>query len=222
MMKLKLVFHILISLISFVSVILHICYSPEPLISTTKFTIHSNLLVAITFFISSFTILTRKNLNPVLDYLKNCSIIYMAVTLLTYHFFLSSGGEYAGIRIVTNLTLHYVIPICIFINWIMFETKKNYRYMFILYWILYPVLYSVVSLFRGLFDGFYPYFFLNPHGEIPFGVGSYSNVVLSIIVFSFVYVILGFLLILLNKLFLYIRNKNNPPSNQDMGETKVL
>lgn len=150
MLKLKLVFHILITLISFVSVILHIFYSPTPLISTTKFTIHSNLIVSITFLFSSLAIIWRKKQIPFLDFLKNCSIIFMSVTILTYHFLLSNGGEYAGIRIITNFTLHYLIPILIYINWIVFEIKKKYSYKFIFYWMIYPVLYTVVSLLRGL------------------------------------------------------------------------
>ncbi|WP_067840121.1 Pr6Pr family membrane protein [Amphibacillus sediminis] len=216
--QLKLIVHSLISIVGFTSVILHIGYSPDPLVSLTKFTIHSNLLVSITFLCSSFAILSKKHPNALLDYLKSCSIIYMAVTFLTYHFFLSSGGEYAGIRIVTNFTLHYFIPILVLINWLVFEIKKRYRYTCIFYWLIYPLIYSIVSLLRGLFDGFYPYFFLNPHGEIPLGVGSYANVALSIIAFSCVYFILGFLLITVNRLFLYIRNQNN----EDVSKTNVL
>ncbi|MCH1627883.1 Pr6Pr family membrane protein [Fredinandcohnia quinoae] len=211
-LKLKLVFHIFICLIGFISVVLHIIYSPAPLVSTTKFTIHSNLLVAITFLLSSFAILLKKSQNSLLDYIKNCSVIYMIVAILTYHFLLSSGGEYSGPRIITNFTLHYLIPILVFINWAVFEVKKKYSYKFIFYWIIYPVFYCVVSCLRGLIDGFYPYFFFNPHAEIPEGVGSYINVALFITSFTFVFIILGLLLVTLNRVFLFIKNKNNPSS----------
>ncbi|WP_121662184.1 Pr6Pr family membrane protein [Metabacillus litoralis] len=214
MLKLKLVFHSLISFIGFISVVLHIVYSPDSLISTTKLTIHTNLIVSITFLLSSLAILSKKNEIPFLDFLKNCSIIYMFVVIFTYHFLLASGGEYVGIRIITNFTLHYLIPILVFINWIVFEIKKKYSLKFIFYWMFYPLLYTAVSLLRGLFDGFYPYFFLNPNGEIPVGVGSYSNVALFITAFLFVYLILGFLLISLNRIILYFNNKSNIYSKQ--------
>lgn len=171
----------------------------------TKFTIQSNLIVSVTFLLSVFATISRKSSSPVLEFLKNCSVIYMFIVIATYHFLLASGGEYAGIRILTNFTLHYLLPIFIFTNWIVFETKKKYSYKHIFYWMVFPLLYSVVSLLRGLIDGFYPYFFLNPHGEIPVGVGSYSNVALFITAYLFIYVILGFLLILLNKIFLSFR-----------------
>ncbi|WP_042150198.1 Pr6Pr family membrane protein [Paucisalibacillus sp. EB02] len=222
MLKLKLLLHILISLIGFISVLLHIIYSPAPLISTTKFTIHSNLIVSITFLFSSLVILSRKDEIPLLDFLKNCSIIYMSINILTYHFLLASGGEYSGIRIITNYTLHYMIPILVFINFIVFEIKKKYSYKFIFYWMFYPLLYTVVSMLRGLFDGFYPYFFLNPNGEIPVGVGSYSNVALFTIAFFFALIILGYLLITLNKILLYINNKNNPSSKHDLSKSNVV
>lgn len=213
-LKLKLIFHLFIAVTAFISVILHVIYSPDPLVSITKFTFQSNLMVAITFLYSSLTILFRKKQTPVLDFFKNASVIYMIVCISTYHFLLASGGEYAGIRTITNMTLHYVIPIAVFINWILFEAKKKYSFKFIFYWTVYPVLYCMISSLRGLFDGFYPYFFLNPNGEIPAGVGSYSNVAGFIIAFLFVYIILGFLLIVCNRIFLYIGNKNKVFSSQ--------
>lgn len=205
MLKFKLVFHIFISLISFISVVLHLVYSPAPLISMTKLTIHANLIVFLTFLLSTINILSKKNESTILEFLKNCSIIYMLVVILTYHFLLARGGEYEGVRIITNFTLHYFIPILVFINWIFFESKKKYSIKFIFYWMFYPLLYTVVSILRGLIDGFYPYFFLNPNGEIPVGVGSYVNVTLFIIAFLLVYMILGYLLILLNRVFLYVK-----------------
>ncbi|CAM5214296.1 hypothetical protein UACE39S_05494 [Ureibacillus acetophenoni] len=220
-LKFKLVFHILIALIGFISVILHVVYSPDPLVSLTKFTIHSNLLVSITFMFSSFAILSRRDRNSILEYFKNCSIIYMSICILTYHFLLSSGGEYTGTRIITNFTLHYLIPILVFINWFVFEIKEKYSLNFIFYWMIYPFLYSVVSLVRGLIDGFYPYFFLNPNGEIPVGVGSYTNVALFIIAYLCVYFILGFLLITLNGVFLKIKNNIDTTSKHVVERAEV-
>lgn len=204
----KLGFHMIIAFIGFLSVILHIVNSPAPWISITKFTIHSNLIVSVAFLLSVFAMLSKKPPTPFLDFLKNCSLIYMFIVITTYHFLLASGGEYVGTRIITNFTLHYLLPIFVFVNWIAFETKRKYSFKHIFYWILFPLLYCVVSLLRGLVDGFYPYFFLNPSGEIPVGVGSYANVALFIIAYLCVYVILGLLLILLNKIFLYFKTIN--------------
>ena len=221
-LKLKLVFQIFISLIAFISVVLHIIYSPDPLVSTTKLTIQANLIVFITFLLSSFAFLSKRNGIPFLDFLKNCSVIYMCVVFLTYHFLLASGGEYDGIRVITNFTLHYFIPILVFINWTFFEVKKKYSLKFIFYWMFYPILYTIVSCLRGLIDGFYPYFFLNPNGQIPVGVGSYSKVALFITAFLFVYIVLGFLLIYLNRIFLYFTNKRGTYSKHDPSNTTIL
>ncbi|MDQ0231640.1 Pr6Pr family membrane protein [Metabacillus malikii] len=213
--KMKTIFHLFIFLIGFISVILHIIYSPNPLASTTKFTIHANLIVSFSFLISFITSFSKKDEFPFLDFLKNCSIIYMSVGILTYHFLLASGGEYSGVRIITNYTLHYLIPMLTFFNWIVFETKKRYKYISILTWIIYPVLYCFVSLLRGAFDGFYPYFFLNPNGKLPVGVGNYGNVTLFIISFTVVFIMLGLILVTLNRLYLYFKNKYYIHLNQD-------
>ncbi|MDN4608169.1 Pr6Pr family membrane protein [Sporosarcina highlanderae] len=203
----------IISFIGFLSVILHIFYSPAPWISITKFTIQSNLLVSVTFLLSVFAMRSRKHHTPLLDFLKNCSVIYMFIVITTYHFLLVSGGEYVGTRIITNFTLHYLLPLFVFTNWIAFEVKKKYSYTHIFYWMLFPLLYCVVSLLRGLVDGFYPYFFLNPTGVIPVGVGSYANVGLFIIAYLCVYIILGFFLILLNRIFLHFKIINTATSS---------
>lgn len=126
----------------------------------------------------------------------------MMVVLSTYHIILSSGGEYSGIRIITNFSLHYLIPILVLLNWIIFEEKKWYSYKSIVFCLYFPIIYGAVSLIRGMIDGFYPYFFLNPTSHIPNGIGSNTNVVFVIVGFTFVYYMLGFLLILSNRLII--------------------
>src|SRR5690625_6630521 len=101
-----------------------------------------------------------------LDISKNAALIYMIVVLTTYHFVLSSGGEYSGTRVITNFTLHYLIPILVLLNWILFEKKKWYSYKSIFHILYFPILYGVISLIRGIIDGFYPYFFFNPHDQL--------------------------------------------------------
>ncbi|GIN73310.1 hypothetical protein J14TS2_37850 [Bacillus sp. J14TS2] len=208
----KFLFHMLIAVIGLISVPLHILLSPEPSISITKFTIHSNIIVTITFTISTFALLVRKQESRVLNFCKNAALIYMMVVLSTYHFILSSGGEYTGIRVMTNFTLHYLIPLFVLLNWLIFEEKKWYSYKSIVLWLIFPILYGAISLIRGMYDGFYPYFFLNPNDNIPIGVGSYANVAVVMVGLTFVYSVLGFLLILINRVILRIK-KEKPLSH---------
>ena len=210
----KVLFHSLIAVIGLISVPLHIIFSPDPSVSMTKFTIHSNVIVTIIFTISLFVLFVKKKENHMMDLCKNAALIYMIVVLSTYHFILSSGGEYAGIRTITNFTLHYLIPILVLLNWIFFEEKKWYRYKIIFYWLAFPILYGAISLIRGMYDGFYPYFFLNPNGHFPDGVGSYANVALIIVGFTLVYCMLGFLLILINRVILRFKHAKYIKSNK--------
>lgn len=195
----KFLLHLIIAVTGIISVPLHILFSPDPSVSITKFTIRSNIIAAIVFIVSAFVLLTKKQENNVLDLCKNAALIYMIIVLTTYHFILSSGGEYSGMRVITNFTLHYFTPILILLNWMIFEEKKWYSYKSIAFWLAFPIIYGVVSLLRGAYDGFYPYFFLNPNNPIPDGVGSYINVSFVIAGFTFVYCILGFLLIIINR-----------------------
>lgn len=207
LLQTKFLLHIIIAAIGLISVPLHIFYSPEPSVSMTKFTIHSNIIVTIIFTVSAFVLLLKKKESHMLDLNKNAALIYMMVVLLTYHFVLSSGGEYSGTRIITNFSLHYLTPMLVLLNWILFEEKKWYSYKSIVLWLTFPILYGAVSLIRGMYDGFYPYFFLNPNSYIPEGVGSYANVALIMVGFAFVYGMLGFLLILINRVILRFKNE---------------
>ncbi|WP_440896972.1 Pr6Pr family membrane protein [Amphibacillus sp. Q70] len=200
--QIKFLLHIIIAAIGIVSIPLHIIFSPDPSVSITKFTIHSNIIVTIIFIISASAHVLKKPESYKLDLCKIAALIYMIVVLSIYHFILSSGGEYSGTRIITNFTLHYLTPILVGLNWLIFEEKKRYRYKSILFWLLFPVLYGVISLLRGLYDGFYPYFFLNPNDNFPAGIGSYANVAFVIVGLTFVYCLLGTLLILINRVLL--------------------
>jgi hypothetical protein len=209
----KVIFHFLIGVTGLISVLLHIFFSDKPFVTITKFTIQSNLIVAITFTFSAFSLLYKKERNNILSFCKNAALIYMIVNSITYHLILSSGGTYIGLRIITNFILHYLIPAFVVFNWISLEKKEIYKYKMIIYWLIFPVFYCIFSLIRGSFDGFYPYFFLNPNGKIPVGVGSYENVVSFIIGFAFVFSVLGFGLIYLNRIILHITNKKFKDKN---------
>ncbi|MFD1708781.1 Pr6Pr family membrane protein [Siminovitchia sediminis] len=140
-LRTKIIFHILIAATGLISVPLHIFFSPAPIVSITKFTIHSNIIVTITFTVSTYVLLLKKKESRMLEFFKNAALIYMMVNFLTYHFILSSGGEYSGTRIITNFTLHYLIPLFVLLNWLFFVEKKWYSYSTIIYWLVYPILY---------------------------------------------------------------------------------
>lgn len=86
----KVSLHLLIALTGLISVLLHILYSPAPFASMTKFTIHANLFITLTFSVSAVTMLLKRTESKLLDFCKNASLIYILVGLLTYHFLLSS------------------------------------------------------------------------------------------------------------------------------------
>lgn len=207
--------YITIAIVGLVSIPLHIMFSPDPSVSITKFTIHSNIIVTIVFFISA-VYLRKKAESPPLDLCKNAVLIYMVVVLTIYHFILSSGGEYRGIRVVTNFTLHYLTPLLVIVNWLLLEEKKRYSYKTVLFWLAFPVLYGVISLIRGWYDGFYPYFFLNPNAGIPDGIGSYTNVALVIAGLTLMYCLLGILLIIINRVIFQYKHAKHMKNTEKM------
>lgn len=193
--------YIMIVILSFGSVIIHILYSEAPFVSMTKFTIHTNFVTGLVFLYNLVILSNEKIISKNLTTIKSALLIYLIIVYLGYDLLLTKGNPtYEGLRVYSNLMLHYIVPYLVFFNWVFFEEKIKYSFDVIVQWLGYPLIYFVISLFRGWIDGFYPYFFLNPTGTIPDGVGSYFNVIMSIICLCLIVVILSCTHIILNKM----------------------
>jgi hypothetical protein len=75
------------------------------------------------------------------------------VTLLRHDL---SGGRY-----ISNVLLHYVLPIGMTVYWLLFGRKKGLQWRNAFAWLLYPLAYFAYALGRGLVDGKYPYPFMD-------------------------------------------------------------
>ncbi len=160
------------------------------------FTIQSNLIVAVTLALNIFY---RNDVPGWLKVLKSGAAIWILVTGLVFHFLLSQIYHPAGILMFSNILLHYIVPIGVQLNWLIFEEKDTYRHKFTFIWIGYPTLYAFASLLRAKIDGFYPYWFINPTKNYPDGAGSFTNVLIVIAVLAVVFSFIGNLLVLLDR-----------------------
>ncbi len=160
------------------------------------FTIQSNIIVAVTLALNVYY---RTNTPGWLIVLKSGAAIWILVTGLVFHFLLSQVYHPVGIFMFSNILLHYVVPIGVQLNWLIFEEKGTYRHRFTFIWIGYPTIYAFASLFRAKIDGFYPYWFVNPTKNYPDGAGSFVNVLIVIFVLAVVFSIIGNLLVLIDR-----------------------
>jgi hypothetical protein len=119
------------------------------------FTIESNLLAVIVFVVGA---LGRR----VSDGVRGATVTYMSITGVVYATLLSDqpAGADSTIRWV-NLVVHTIMPIVVFLDWLLVPPARRMRFGRALVWLLYPIAYGTYSLIRGAIVHWYPYPFIN-------------------------------------------------------------
>ena len=159
----------------------------------STYTIQSNLLVAIWLTIA--LVYRNKDDKPLIleSKIHGAITLYITVTFLVFALFLASSHNPTGLFILTNLLVHYVIPIAFIIEWILTETNVKYKWSFLLYWITYPLFYIIYTIIRGYITGFYPYSFIDLN-QI-----SFVQMIITTILLASLFLLLGSLYIFLNR-----------------------
>ena len=176
-------------------------------ILTCYYTILSNIVCLL--YVAAVVVLRPRHENPVL---KGAVVICIAVTGLVYHFMLNGAME-AGVGAVAEVTLtdivantlvHYVVPIMMVLDYLLFSPKGEFHWKHPFVWILTPAVYVVFILIRAevsdaMFAGFsgmsrYPYPFVDVD---LYGVGL---VLAMVAVLLLGFLILGYLLLGIDKL----------------------
>jgi len=130
------------------------------------FTIESNLIAAVTLLIAGVVMLVAPGEPESLTMLRGASTVYMITTGIVYTALLSGiEGAIDSTIPWVNMTLHYVMPCAIALDWILFAANIHWPYARVLArWLAFPFFYLIYSLVRGARTGWYPYPFLNPDG----------------------------------------------------------
>lgn len=136
---------------------------PEPLDRRlveffSYFTIQSNVLVGIATGMLA--------LNPGRDgalwrVARVASMFGITVTIVIYHVVLSPLAAFDGLAAVSNVALHYVVPILAIIGWLAFGPRDRIGCKTLLLSAIWPVAYLLYTLIHGAITGSYPYPFVN-------------------------------------------------------------
>jgi hypothetical protein len=125
------------------------------------FTILTNTLVALYFTVRVFGlkrrawILFHRRPTPM------ALTAFILVVGLVYQVVLRQIWNPTGLQQVVDELLHTVIPIFMYVYWLLFTSKNLVGWKELQGWLLYPLLYLVWVLVRGRYSGFYPYPFLD-------------------------------------------------------------
>ena len=173
---------------------------PDGLSLLSYFTIQSNLLVAVALALGIRGLAQDREDPVLLVVFKSGAVLWILVTGIVYHVLLSGLWHPGGLTAFANLALHTFTPLGMVLNWLIFEKKGRYRYIFALYWLSYPFVYILGSWLRGWLTGFYPYWFFNPTRPYPGGAGSLGTMLLIVAGLALGFYGLGLLIVLVDKL----------------------
>ena len=186
------------------------------------FTYQSNVFVLIYFIINIIYsikhIKNHKSTSSILPKVKGAMTMSITITFLVYHFLLSASDfamaePYKG-HFISNILLHYIIPVMTIIDFIIFDKRGIYTKKDPLKWLLIPSAYFIFSIIRASigepFSGGsrYPYFFIDID---KYGLGTVlTNTILLVI---------GFLII--GYSIYFIDHKFSKSSNKNKGDTHI-
>ncbi len=163
------------------------------------YTIQSNILVVLLISLRIYYRFNKKNITKFISLITVAMTSWLLVTGLGFILLLSAIYHPEGIKMISNISLHYVTPTLMLIYYFFTENKVKTKKSLLLLFISYPLVYCIISLIRGVITGFYPYWFLNPTMNYPEGVGSLLNVLLIFIGVAIIFTGIGYLLLWLHK-----------------------
>ena len=132
----------------------------------TYFTLMSNVACLLYFPVAAlYQHRTGRSWQPMV---KGAILMCISVTGLVYHFMLHGRFAMQGTILISNILLHYVVPICTVIDWLLFDEKGCFSVKTALGWLLAPLGYFVFVMIAvslgahlGPYGARYPYFFMD-------------------------------------------------------------
>lgn len=125
------------------------------------FTILTNILVTAAFVIPA--VAPRGPLWRWADSegVRAATTMYAVVVGLVYHFLLASSWSPQGWDWVANFALHYVMPLAMLLDWMLFTPKGRLRWIDPVKWLAFPLVYGGWTALHGLVTHWWPYGFVN-------------------------------------------------------------
>lgn len=162
------------------------------------YTLMTNVLCAVYFFAAM--VYEGHRGGTLLPTLKGAVVLGITVTGLVYHFLLSASFQMQGTMTLSNILLHYIVPLMSVIDWLLFSDKGHYSWKSPFAWLLLPDGYFVYALIRvslgaslGYGGNRYPYPFLNADAL------GWGRVLVNGLLLNLFFVLLGFVFVLIDR-----------------------
>ncbi|KQY84571.1 Pr6Pr family membrane protein [Brevundimonas sp. Root1423] len=125
------------------------------------FTILTNLLVALILTLPVVAPASRAGRWALQPSVRARATMYLVVVGLGYHLLLSASSTLQGLAAFGNIIVHYVMPVAILLDWLLFTPRGGLRWTDPFRWLRYPLIYFAWTVIHGYAAGWWPYWFLN-------------------------------------------------------------
>ncbi|MEO5885752.1 MAG: Pr6Pr family membrane protein, partial [Candidatus Limnocylindrales bacterium] len=143
-----------------------------PINFLSYFTIQSNLIAVVVFFLGATR--WRKAVSSTWDLVRGASTLNMTVTFVVFALLLSGTNVDTAIPWV-NTVVHTVMPLAVIADWLIDPPRHSIALRTSLIWLVFPLAWTAYTLVRGAIAGWYPYPFLDPAN------GGYPTVALYVV-----------------------------------------
>lgn len=92
---------------------------------------------------------------------RGCAVTAIVLVGLGYHLLLRGLADPEGLDWLSNLLLHYLVPLAALAWWLWSPPRRHIAATEPWRWLQWPLLYAVYALVRGAISGFYPYPFID-------------------------------------------------------------
>lgn len=193
-MKIKSVFSCLfklgLAIFGALGIIVQVIDSPDPLGALSYFTSLSNIYCVILCAVFGIMIIAGKDpTSSTCLMFKGSSTIMIMITHIVFHYIIFPN-EKLNFNTFSyhNIMAHYVVPLGMLADYILFDEKGRFKYKYIIMWTLIPTLFIPFAYTKtyisGVFDRStgkkYPYFFMNYE---KYGVKKVTLIICGILAF---------------------------------------
>lgn len=185
MKNLKLYF-LFFGLLDLCTLLAQFMYYPNVVGFFSFFTILANICAVCAFF---YVGLNNKKLSAQAESFFGVTVVYMIVTALGY-WTLLRDTVYPAMLPFANTVFHTIMPVAVFIGWLLYKHEHKLNYQKALSWLLFPSIYLLYTLTHSFITNWYPYPFFNPHL-----LNGYAGVFVYIIFLSFGFYMSGLFVI---------------------------
>lgn len=127
------------------------------------FTIQSNIIAGVVLLIVGVGTLLNVEANRQFAFIRGAATLYMVITGIVFALLLAGLAERLQLTVPwVNMVLHYLIPIVMLVDWLLFPPKFKFSLQHTILWLAFPLAYLAYALIRGSIVNWYPYPFLDP------------------------------------------------------------